>query len=259
MQHTRKEKELQLQDKVALVTGASRGIGRAIAVALAKEGADVAVNFVSDSAGAERTALAVKEAGRRSAVVQADVTQRQQVEAMVTQVLQHFGRIDILVCNAGVLTRTPFLEVTDEQWEKVLRTNLTGPFVVGQTVARHMAQRGSGKIVNVTSEVAERALPTLSHYCASKGGLRQLTKAMAIELAPYGINVNAVAPGATETDINRERLAIPEERKRRLTRVPVGRFNQPEDVARAVVFLASSGSDTMVGATVAVDGGSTAT
>jgi NAD(P)-dependent dehydrogenase (short-subunit alcohol dehydrogenase family) len=122
-----------------------------------------------------------------------------------------------------------------------------------------MVKQGGGKIINVTSEVAERALPNLSHYCASKGGLRQLTKAMAIELAPYGISVNAVAPGTTETDINRDRLALPEERKLRLTRVPIGRFNQPENVAAAVAFLASSGSDTMVGATVAVDGGSTVT
>jgi NAD(P)-dependent dehydrogenase (short-subunit alcohol dehydrogenase family) len=250
---------LQLLGKTALVTGASRGIGRAIAVALAKDGADVAVNYVRDAGGAEETAAAVEAAGRRSLLVQADVTRRQQVEAMVARVLQHFGRIDILVCNAGVLTRTPFLELTDEQWEKVVSTNLTGPFLVGQAAARQMVKQGGGKIINVTSEVAERALPNLSHYCASKGGLRQLTKAMAIELAPYGISVNAVAPGTTETDINRDRLALPEERKLRLTRVPIGRFNQPENVAAAVVFLASSGSDTMVGATVAVDGGSTVT
>jgi NAD(P)-dependent dehydrogenase (short-subunit alcohol dehydrogenase family) len=250
---------LQLLGKTALVTGASRGIGRAIAVALAKDGADVAVNYVRDAGGAEETVAAVEAAGRRSLLVQADVTRRQQVEAMVARVLQHFGRIDILVCNAGVLTRTPFLELTDEQWEKVVSTNLTGPFLVGQAAARQMVKQGGGKIINVTSEVAERALPNLSHYCASKGGLRQLTKAMAIELAPYGISVNAVAPGTTETDINRDRLALPEERKLRLTRVPIGRFNQPENVAAAVVFLASSGSDTMVGATVAVDGGSTVT
>ena len=250
---------MQLLGKTALVTGASRGIGRAIAVALAKDGADVAVNYVRDAGGAEETAAAVEAAGRRSLLVQADVTRRQQVEAMVAKVLQHFGRIDILVCNAGVLTRTPFLELTDEQWEKVVSTNLTGPFLVGQAAARQMVKQGGGKIINVTSEVAERALPNLSHYCASKGGLRQLTKAMAIELAPYGISVNAVAPGTTETDINRDRLALPEERKLRLTRVPIGRFNQPENVAAAVVFLASSGSDTMVGATVAVDGGSTVT
>jgi NAD(P)-dependent dehydrogenase (short-subunit alcohol dehydrogenase family) len=250
---------LRLADKVALVTGASRGIGRAIAVALAKAGADVAVNYVRNAVAAEETAAAVEGAGRRSLLVQADVTRRQQVEAMVARVLQHFGRIDILVCNAGVLTRTPFLELTDEEWERVLNTNLTGPFFVGQTVAKQMVKQGGGKIINVTSEVAERVQPTRSHYCASKGGLRQLTKAMAIELAPYGINVNAVAPGTTVTDINRDSLGLPEERKQRLTRVPIGRFNQPENVATAVVFLASSESDTMVGATVAVDGGSTVT
>ena len=250
---------MKLANKIAVVTGASRGIGRAIAVALSKDGADVAVNYVRDAIGAKETATAVEATGRRSLLVQADVGRREQVEAMVACVLQHFGRIDILVCNAGVLTRTPFLELTDEQWEKVVTTNLTGPFLVGQAVARQMVKQGGGKIINVSSEVATRALPNLSHYCASKGGLRQLTKAMAIELAPYGINVNAVAPGTTETDINRDRLAVPEERKIRLTRVPIGRFNQPEDVAAAVVFLASSGSDAMVGATVAIDGGSTVT
>jgi len=250
---------LQLADKIAVVTGASRGIGRSIAVALAKEGADVAVHYVRNAICAKETAASVEAVGRRSFLVQADVGRREQVEAMVARVLQHFGRIDILVCNAGVLTRTPFLELADEQWEKVVSTNLTGPFLVGQAVARQMVKQGGGKIINVTSEVATRALPNLSHYCASKGGLCQLTKAMAIELAPYGINVNAVAPGTTETDINRDRLAVPEERKIRLTRVPIGRFNRPDDVAAAVVFLASSGSDTMVGATVAVDGGSTVT
>jgi glucose 1-dehydrogenase len=250
---------LGLLGKVALVTGASRGIGRAIAVALARDGADVALNYVRDAAGAQETASAVKDVGRQCMLVQADVTQRPQVQAMVDLVQQHFRRLDILVCNAGVLTRTPFLDLSDAEWDKVIQTNLTGPFLVGQTVARHMAKHGGGKIINVTSEVAERALPNLSHYCASKGGLRQLTKAMAVELAPYGINVNAVAPGTTETDINRDRLAVPDERKQRLTRVPIGRFNQPENVAEAVAFLASSGSDTMVGATVAVDGGSIVT
>ncbi len=249
-----------LTGKVALVTGASRGIGRAIALALAQAGADVAVNYVLDAARAEETARLVRAAGRRALVLQADVVAREQVEAMVAHVVEVFGRIDILVNNAGVLTRAPFLELTDADWERVITTNLTGSFIVGQVVARQMVrQGGGGKIVNVTSEVAERALPNLAHYCASKGGLRQLTRAIALELAPYGINVNAVAPGTTETDINRDRLALPEERRRRLVYIPAGRFNQPEDVAGAVVFLASSSADTIVGVTIAVDGGSTIT
>ncbi len=249
---------MKLSGKVALVTGASRGIGRATAVALAREGADVAANFVRDAAGAEATAEAVRAVGRRAVAVQADVTQRAQAEAMVARLVESFGRVDILVCNAGVLTRSPFLELADEEWERVICTNLKGPFVVGQVVARQMVKQGQGgKIINVTSEVAERILPNLSHYCASKGGLRQLTRAMGLELAAYGINVNAVAPGTTETDINRDRLALPEERNWRLSNIPAGRFNQPEEVAAAVVFLASPGSETMVGATIAVDGGST--
>lgn len=249
---------MKLSGKVALVTGASRGIGRATAVALAREGADVAANFVRDAAGAEATAEAVRAVGRRAVAVQADVTQRAQAEAMVARLVESFGRVDILVCNAGVLTRSPFLELADEEWERVICTNLKGPFVVGQVVARQMVKQGQGgKIINVTSEVAERILPNLSHYCASKGGLRQLTRAMGLELAAFGINVNAVAPGTTETDINRDRLALPEERNWRLSNIPAGRFNQPEEVAAAVVFLASPGSETMVGATIAVDGGST--
>ncbi|MHB1160347.1 MAG: SDR family NAD(P)-dependent oxidoreductase [Chloroflexota bacterium] len=251
---------MKLNGKVALVTGASRGIGRAIAVALAREGADVAANFVRDAAGAEATAEAIRAIGRRAVAIQADVAQRAQAEAMLARVVEEFGDVDILVCNAGVLSRFPFLELADEEWERVIGTNLKGPFVVGQVVARQMVKQGrGGKIINVTSEAAERALPNLSHYCASKGGLRQLTRAMGLELAPYGINVNAVAPGTTETDINRDRLALPEDRKWRLSSIPVGRFNQPEDVAAAVVFLASPGSETIVGATIAVDGGSTIT
>ncbi len=246
-----------LEGKVALVTGASRGIGRACALALARAGADVAVNYARDATGAETTAARVRDLGRQALVVQADVTQRAQVEAMVATIVTAFGRLDVLVCNAGVLTRTPFLELSDEEWRRVLDTNLMGPFVVGQVVARQMVKQGGGKIVNITSEVAERGLPGLGHYSASKGGLRQLTRTMAVELAPYGINVNAVAPGLTETDINRDRLAQPEFLQARLARIPLGRVNRPEDVAGAVVFLASAAADTMVGATIAVDGGST--
>ncbi len=249
---------MRLEGKVALVTGASRGIGRASALALAREGAAVAVNYVRDAAGAADTAARVRALGRQALVVRADVTQRAQVEAMVAEIVAALGHLDILVCNAGVLTRTPFLELSDAEWRRVIDTNLTGPFVVGQIVARQMVkQGGGGKIVNVTSEVAERALAGLSHYCASKGGLRQLTRTMGVELAPYGINVNAVAPGLTETDINRERLAQPEFLQPRLARIPLGRVNQPEDIAGAVVFLASAAADKLVGATIAVDGGST--
>ncbi|MHB1007415.1 MAG: SDR family NAD(P)-dependent oxidoreductase [Chloroflexota bacterium] len=251
---------MSLEGKVALVTGGSRGIGRAIAVALAQAGADVAVNYVRSAEGAEKTAELVRAAGRRAITIQADVARRAQAEAAVARVVAEFGHLDVLVSNAGTLTRTAFLDLTDEEWQKVIGTNLTGPFVMGQVVARQMVKQGNGgKIINVTSEVAERALPELSHYCASKGGLRQLTRTMAIELAPCGINVNAVAPGTTETDINRARMSIPEERAKRLARVPIGRLNQAEDVAAAAVFLAGPGSDTMVGATIAVDGGSTIT
>lgn len=246
-----------LVGKMALVTGASRGIGRAVAAGLAREGADVAVAYVRDQAGAETTAEAVRAAGRRALVVQADVAVRAQVESMVEKVLAEFGRIDILVANAGMLTRTPFLELTDDEWQRVIGTNLTGPFIVGQLVARQMVKQGGGKIVNVSSEVSERVLLNLAHYSASKGGLRQLTRSMALELAPHGINVNAVAPGTTVTDINRDRLNDPAARADRLRGVPLGRFNEPEDLVGAVVYLCSPAADAVVGATIHVDGGST--
>jgi NAD(P)-dependent dehydrogenase (short-subunit alcohol dehydrogenase family) len=247
-----------LEGKIALVTGASRGIGRAVAVGLAREGADVAINFVRGAEDAEQTAAQVRELGRRALVVQADVAQRDQVEAMVDQVVAAFGRIDILVANAGIVTRTPFLELTDEEWGRVIGTNLTGPFLLGQAVARQMVKRGGGgKIVNVTSEVAERSLRDLTHYSTSKGGLRQLTRGMAMELAPYGINVNAVAPGTTVTDINRARLSDPAVAADRLKGIPLGRFNEAEDVVGAVLYLCSPAANTVVGATIHVDGGST--
>lgn len=247
-----------LEGKIALVTGASRSIGRAVALALAREGADVAINYARSAEGAEETARMVRDLSRRALVVQADVANRAQVEAMVNRVVEAFGRLDILVANAGVLTRTPFLELTDEEWERVIGTNLTGCFRVGQAAARQMVRQGTGgKIVNITSEVSERVLPNLSHYAASKGGQRQLTRAMAIELAPYGINVNAVAPGTTVTDINRARLSDPEARADRLRGIPLGRFNEADDVVGAVLFLCSPSADTVVGATIHVDGGST--
>ncbi len=249
---------MDLHGKVALVTGASRSIGRAVALGLARAGADVAVNYNRGQIGAEETAAAIRELGRKAVVVQADVSQRGPVENMVKCVVDEFGKLDILVANSGMLTRTPFLELTEDQWSWVIGTNLTGAFHCCQVAARQMVKQGpGGKIVTITSEVAERVLPDLAHYCASKGGLKQLTRAMALELAPYGINVNAVAPGSTLTDINRERLSDPAMRADRLKTIPLGRFNEAEDLVGAVLFLCSPAADCAVGATINIDGGST--
>ena len=246
---------MRLANKVALVTGGGRGIGHAIALGLAREGADVAVNYVRHAEAAAATVAQIRELGRRGLAVQADTGVRAEVERMVAEVIDAFGRIDILVNNAGVGGFVPFLEVTEADLDKVINTNLKGVFFVGQAVARHMVQQGRGKIINITSEAQQKALPLLTHYCASKAGAYMLSRGMALELAPYKINVNMIAPGPTRTDMNRERLQDPAEVEKRVRRIPLGRMGEPEDLVGAAVFLASDEANHVTGAVIAVDGG----
>jgi len=250
---------MRLQNKVAVVTGAARGIGRAIAMRLAQEGADVAVVDVRDEQG-RQAAEAVEAAGRRGLYVHADVTQPPDVEQMVQAALGAFGTVDILVNCAGICPFKPFLEISPELWSEVLDTNLKGYFLCSQAVARAMVARGiRGRIINVSSISAIIGGEQQAHYCASKGGINQLTKSMAIALGPHGITCNAILPGTVETDINREALADPALRETLTARTPLRRLGQPEDIAGPVVFLASDDASYCTATLLVVDGGAIVT
>jgi NAD(P)-dependent dehydrogenase (short-subunit alcohol dehydrogenase family) len=248
---------VRLENKVAVVTGSSRGIGRAIALGFAKEGADIVVNFARDEDAAKVTVDEVLRLGRRSIPVKANTSHRNEVEVLVQSAIQAFGKIDILVNNASILKRTPFLEITEEEWDKILSVNLKGYFLVGQAVAREMIKRRSGCIVNMSSASQEVAGINLTHYCCAKGGVKILTKQMALELAPFGVRVNAIAPGLIETDMNRKDLASQEFREFRLRRIPMGVIGTPADVVGAAIFLASDESRLATGSTIFLDAGQT--
>ena len=246
---------MKLQGKVALVTGGSRGIGRAIALGFAREGAAVAVNYVRHAEAAESAVREIRALGSRTLAVRADTAQRGQVEAMADEVAARLGPIDIMVNNSGVQKRVPFLELTESDWDWMLSVNLKGCFLVGQAVAARMRPRGGGKIINVSSVAAGAPAPRMAAYCASKAGVAMLTKCMALELAPYGIRVNALAPGLTRTDINRDDLEDEAFLQTRLARIPLGVVGRPEDLVGAAVFLASADSDLATGITLQIDGG----
>jgi 3-oxoacyl-[acyl-carrier protein] reductase len=248
---------MRLENRVALVTGGSRSIGRAIALAFAREGADVAVNYTAHPEAAEAVVAEIERLGRSVLAVQADVSSREQVEAMVERVMEAFGRIDILVNNAGILQRTPLLEITEDEWDRTIDINLKGTFLCSQVVARRMAEQARGVIVNLSSAGARRATPNLAHYNTSKGAITTLTQQLALELAPFGIRANAIAPGMVETDLNRDDLADPAFRAQRVAKIPLGIIGTPDDVAAAAVFLASDDSRLMTGAVLALDGGNT--
>ncbi len=244
---------MNLQGKAALVTGAGKGIGQGIAVRLAESGCNVAVNYNSDEAGAERTAAAVRAAGAKAAVIRASVANAAEVERMFTRALDEFDRLDILVNNAGIQVWSPLLELSEEDWDRVIDTNLKGCFLCMQQGARHMKARGGGRIVNIGSGCNKTAFPNLVSYTASKGGIEQLTKVAAVELGRYGITVNCVAPGAILIERTRREADDYAGQWSRLT--PVGRVGYPADVAGAVAFLCGDEADFITGQTVFVDGG----
>ena len=250
---------MRLEGIRTLVTGGSRGIGRAIAIGLAAEGADVAVGYHAHRDAADGVVDAVQALGRRSAAVHGDTATRDGAEAAVDAAETFLGGIDLLVNNAGVLKRTPFLELDEDEWDWVIDTNLKGYFLVGQAAARRMVARGAeGAIVNVSSAGQALAAPNLAHYCVSKAGVEMLTKQMALELAPHRIRVNAISPGLIETDMNRRDIADPAFRERRMARIPLKEIGAPEDLVSAVVFLASNQEARLItGASLFIDGGQT--
>lgn len=241
--------------KVALVTGGSRGIGRGICLALAAEGAKVIVNYVQNERAAKEVVEAIEAEDGEAIAVQADVSDRLAVLNMVEATRARFGRIDILVNNAGIQIESPFLDMSEEVWDRVIDVNLKGIFLCSQAVARVMVKSGGGKIINITSLCGEQVWSRYASYTASKGGANMLTKAMAVELAPYGINVNGIAPGSVETDMLKQDLDQPGEIEATVQRTPSKRVGQPEDIARAAVFLCSTAADWMVGEIITIDGG----
>jgi NAD(P)-dependent dehydrogenase (short-subunit alcohol dehydrogenase family) len=242
-----------LDGQVALITGGGRGIGRCIALELAAAGCSIAVNFYVEPERAAQTVNDVKALGVDAMAVEGDVGLGADVRSMVDQVTTRLGRLDVLVNNAGTQTWAPFLDVTEDEWDRVIRTNLKGCFLCTQAAARYMKDHGGGAIVNLGSGSNKVPFPKLAAYTASRGGIEMLTKVAAVELAAHRIRVNCVAPGAIE--VERTRLEMEDYADTFGALTPLGRVGQPEDVASAVLFLASPAASYITGQTLWIDGG----
>ncbi len=242
-----------LENKHALVTGASKGIGKGIALELARAGCNVAINYNSDKAGAEATASEIRSLGREAIVIQANVGVSKDVDRMFAEVTAAFPRLDILVNNAGVQTWKTLIELTEAEWDRVIDTNLKGCFLCTQRAAWHMKENKSGRIVNIGSGSNKLAFPNLVDYTASKGGIEMFTKVSAAELGQYGITVNCVAPGAVE--IERTKLEAGDYAGTWAKVTPLGRVGVPADIGKSVVFFSGDQSDFVTGQTLWVDGG----
>lgn len=257
---------MSLAGKVALVTGSSQGIGQGIVLRLAEAGADVVINYRSHPEGAEETLAKVQAIGgkchlaecpkSRGYTIQADLGNVAMVEELIAESIEHFGKLDILVNNAGIEKHAPFWEVTEADYDAVLNVNLKGVFFATQTFVKHLiATKRTGRIINISSVHEDLPFPNFAAYCVSKGGLKMLTRNLAVELGPLGITINNVAPGAIETPINTKLLNDPEKLSALLNNIPLGRLGQPEDVASLVAFLASDQASYITGSTFFVDGG----
>jgi NAD(P)-dependent dehydrogenase (short-subunit alcohol dehydrogenase family) len=250
---------MELDGKTALVTGAgSNGIGRAVVLALAQAGAGVAIHYLDQKAAALDLRDAVRKTGQSAHAFSADLADPQEARKMVHAADAALGGIDIVVSCAATLARVPFLEITDDEWDRVHQVNLRGTFAVAQEAARSMSARGcSGRIILVSSVNQDHPTMHLAHYVASKGGVRMLARSMALELAPLGITVNLLAPGTVETDLNRKALANSAFRADKLSLIPMNRIAEPSEIAAAAVFLASSAASYITGETITIDGGLT--
>lgn len=247
---------MRLEGKRALITGGDQGIGRGIALRFAEEGADVAIGYRSHKDQAGEVVSEIQKLGRKAFTAQIDVSSVQALLAFYQAASRAIGAIDILINNAGVEKRAEFVDVTEEDYDTVLGVNLKGPFFLSQLFARDIsAAKRNGKIINISSVHEELPFPHFASYCAAKGGLKMLCRDLAIELAPLGITVNNIAPGAIKTPINEKLLSDPAKLKPLLENIPLGRMGTPDDVAGCAVFLASSDADYITGTTVLVDGG----
>jgi len=242
-----------LEGRIALVTGASRGIGRAIALRLAEEGADVAVNYLTSPDPAREVVRAVEAMGRRSLAVRADVASEEDVEAMVDRVEGELGPVDVLVNNAGIHKHHKSWEMETSDWDRIIGVNLTGAFLTSRILGPRMAERGWGRIINISSVVAMEGTDHEAHYAASKAGMHGLTKSMALELSPKGVTVNAVAPGWIRTDMTAD--ATPEELAAAVEEIPLGRIGAPGEIASVVAYLASPEASYVTGQVLHVNGG----
>ncbi len=249
---------MQLKDKVALVTGGSSGIGQTIAIRFAKEGAKVAINVRPGGKSGNDTLTEALRHTQHAMLAPASVDNREQVESMFDEVIRAYGRIDIVVNNAGIQIRNPFLEAKDEEWHQVISVNLFGSYLVSQVAARQMVkQGGGGKLIFISSVHEDIPFENYTAYCASKGGIRMMMRNLAMELAPHKINVNNIAPGAIATPKNEKLLNDPKLRENALEDIPWREIGSPDDVANVAVFLASSQSNYVTGSTYYVDGGMT--
>ena len=248
----------RLEGKSIAITGGDQGIGRAIAERLAHDGADVAICYRSNQSGAQEVVTQITRLGRRAASIQCDVGKIRDGQRFIAESIAQLGKLDILINNAGLERRADFWDVTEADFDAVLDVNLKGVFFLTQAFVRHRMQaKSGGKVINISSVHEELPFPHFASYCASKGGIKMLTRNLSIELAPLGITINSIAPGAIETPINKKLLNDPEKLKSLLENIPLKRLGKPEDVASVAAFLASSDSDYVTGTTYFVDGGLT--
>jgi len=250
---------MRLQGKVAVITGSATGIGLAIAQVMAREGAAVVIDYVGSEHEQEQAAQAVQgieRDGGKALAVRADVSKQEDVQNLVAQTVGAFGRLDIMVNNAGIEQEHPFLEMPLEVWDKVIAVDLTGPWLGSQLAARQMVKQGHGGcIINISSVHEDLPMPTNAPYCAAKGGLRMLMRTIAVELAPHSITVNNIGPGAIDTPLDTSTKDDPQKYKQLLSEIPLGRMGQPEEVAELAVYLASDAAAYVTGSTYFIDGG----
>ena len=245
---------MRLKDKVCVITGAAQGIGEACAMRFANEGAKVVVSDVQIEKG-EAVAKAIRNAGGEAIFFACDVSQKSDCVDLIQAAVDAFGSVDVHLSNAAIIAAKEFLDITEEDWEETVGVNLNGFFYAGQAAAAQMVKQGSGNIINMSSINAVVAIPTATPYTVCKGGVLQLTKSMALSLAPHGIRVNAVGPGTIATEMGKTMMSNPAAKKRVLSRTPLGRTGEPDEVASVCVFLASDDASYITGETIYCDGG----